>query len=497
MQLLGSECQDMDIALSEIMGLTFAQYLADFASTKGVQTGNISKIAQNPDQSKHLETATFKLFGFDLDLVNLRAEEYAESSRIPTEVSFGTPLQDALRRDLTINALFYNVHTRKVEDFTEKGLDDLKNGIVRTPLPPKETFLDDPLRVLRCIRFASRYGFDIVPEIADAAKDLVVQEALVTKVARERVGTEFYKMITGRNPLRSIELIHEFNLYHAIFSVLPPDSKDLLSHTPEYITSSLAASSILSLLLGRETAQTSDIPALHPLLLSATKADPSCISRLYLGATLTPSRGITYKDKKQKDQPVVELLIRESVKLGTQNHYLDGVPLLFVASEMIKQPSLDKFSHPSKRVALGKMLREKAVHNPHTGSHWSSSFLFSLVQELVPLYNVRERSLDVQGVTQIMKLYNAFADCVEKLGLADTGDAKYLLTGREVQQALEVPKAGPWIGEALNKVFDWQLDHPEGTKDECIEWLKQLRDSGKLKITDNKSEPPAKKIRMK
>jgi len=126
----------MDIALSDIMGLPFAEHLTQYAKSKGIETGRISKIEQNPDQSKHLETATLKLFGHDIDLVNLRSEEYAEGSRIPTGVvsspfyfllmfliclqGFGTPLEDAMRRDMTINALFYNVHSREVEDFTGK-----------------------------------------------------------------------------------------------------------------------------------------------------------------------------------------------------------------------------------------------------------------------------------------------------------------------------------------------------------------------------------------
>lgn len=121
------------------MGLPFAEHLTAFAHAKGVEIGTITAIEQNPEQSKHLETATFKIFGLHIDLVNLRSEEYAENSRIPTEVvsilpflkkstcnnffppkSFGTPLQDALRRDITINALFYNVHTHNVEDLTGK-----------------------------------------------------------------------------------------------------------------------------------------------------------------------------------------------------------------------------------------------------------------------------------------------------------------------------------------------------------------------------------------
>ncbi len=68
------------------MGYPFAEHLAEFAASRGIATGNISKIEQNPDQSKHLETATFKILGLELDLVNLRSEEYADNSRIPTEV---------------------------------------------------------------------------------------------------------------------------------------------------------------------------------------------------------------------------------------------------------------------------------------------------------------------------------------------------------------------------------------------------------------------------
>lgn len=120
---------------------------------------------------------------------------YHEKHFIDILQTFGTPLEDALRRDITINSLFYNVHSRSVEDFTGKvhivfthldarlpdpsipkqGLDDLKAGIIRTPLPPRETFMDDPLRVLRCIRFASRYGFEIDEGVSKAIHDPDIQ----------------------------------------------------------------------------------------------------------------------------------------------------------------------------------------------------------------------------------------------------------------------------------------------------------------------------------
>jgi tRNA nucleotidyltransferase (CCA-adding enzyme) len=74
----------------------------------------------------------------------------------------------------------------------------LKNGIIRTPLEPYETFHDDPLRVLRCIRFANRFGFSIDKKAYDAMQDERIKEALRTKISRERVGVEVNKMITGK-----------------------------------------------------------------------------------------------------------------------------------------------------------------------------------------------------------------------------------------------------------------------------------------------------------
>ncbi|CAG8716170.1 4148_t:CDS:2, partial [Racocetra fulgida] len=199
------------------MGCEFGEHVNNFLRLKGHAAENIHKIESNPEKSKHLETATTKIFGYEIDFVNLRSEEYVEDSRIPSK-TFGTPEQDAYRRDITINALFYNIHTRQVEDPTKKGIPDLKQGLIRTPLAPFETFNDDPLRVLRCIRFASRFNFLIDESILIAVKDERIKEAINTKVSRERIGIEIIPV--GPHPALSIKLIHELGLYDTIFA--PP-----------------------------------------------------------------------------------------------------------------------------------------------------------------------------------------------------------------------------------------------------------------------------------
>jgi tRNA nucleotidyltransferase (CCA-adding enzyme) len=76
-------------------------------------------------------------------------------------------------------------------------LDDLKNGIIQTPLDPKTTFDDDPLRVLRCVRFASRLGYTVEESVAQAGRDKQTHHVLATKISRERIAEELDKMIKG------------------------------------------------------------------------------------------------------------------------------------------------------------------------------------------------------------------------------------------------------------------------------------------------------------
>ncbi|KAF8746220.1 hypothetical protein AX14_000021 [Amanita brunnescens Koide BX004] len=492
-KLLGLQCNDIDIALSDMMGLQFAEHLASFANQNGVETGTISRIAQNPDQSKHLETATLKLFGLNIDLVNLRDEEYSCDSRIPTQVSFGTPLQDALRRDITINALFYNIHTRSVEDFTEKGLTDLGSGTIRTPLSPKETFLDDPLRVLRCIRFAGRFGFSIVPEIKEAAKDPAIQDALVSKVTRERVGEELDKMMRGRDPLYSIQLIHDLSLYHTVFSVIPAEIKAAFSEPPAPDTSALISAIILHDILHESHLP---LPPLHSSLFRAIKTDPSCVARLYLASMLNPFAHITYTDKKQRSHSATGIALRESLKLGTQNHYLDGIPSLFSANQLLRN-ALHGEGHDSssRRVALGTLLRHKTIHNPNTGSHWTSTVLFSLVQDLIPCYMMEEDKFDDTEASKVVKKYNVFLEEIEQLDLCDVTELRPIINGRELLQVLGVSKGGSWTSELMTTITKWQLENPRGTKDDCIAWIQSEKSAGRLHLQATTSEPACKRVR--
>ena len=218
-KLLRIESSDVDVALDNTTGVEFAGCVNALLTARGEATSSVGVIEANPEQSKHLETAATRVLGEWIDFVGLRAEVYDDESRIPT-IKAGTPTQDALRRDFTINSLFFNISTESLEDLTGRGLSDLAARLLRTPLPPLITFRDDPLRVLRAVRFATRLGFAFDESLRVAAADAGVAKNLASKISRERVGIELDGMMGGARPIAAVRTLHALNLAHGVFA--PP-----------------------------------------------------------------------------------------------------------------------------------------------------------------------------------------------------------------------------------------------------------------------------------
>jgi tRNA nucleotidyltransferase (CCA-adding enzyme) len=122
---MGRESDDIDICMDDMYGEDFAKMINDQLNKEGnTDKKRFGVIKANSEKSKHLETATIRVEGVMIDLVNLRSETYSEDSRVP-EIEIGSPEQDSYRRDLTINSMFFNINERKIEDFTGKGLADI------------------------------------------------------------------------------------------------------------------------------------------------------------------------------------------------------------------------------------------------------------------------------------------------------------------------------------------------------------------------------------
>jgi poly(A) polymerase len=164
---------------------------------------------------KNFGTAHFKYEDYDLEFVGARKESYNKSSRNPI-VTNGTFEDDISRRDFTINTLVISVNKNNFGSLidTYNGLADIISGIIRTPLDPNVTFDDDPLRILRAVRFASQLNFEIDQKAKDAAHNL--RERLKI-ISQERITDEFLKILSSPKPSVGLKLLFETEVMHVIF----------------------------------------------------------------------------------------------------------------------------------------------------------------------------------------------------------------------------------------------------------------------------------------
>ncbi|KAI3799019.1 hypothetical protein L1987_34307 [Smallanthus sonchifolius] len=431
-KLLGKECYDIDIAIDNMLGKEFCDKVNGYLASTGGKSQGIGVIQSNPDQSKHLETARMRLFDVWIDFVNLRSEDYAENSRIPTK-EFGSAEQDAYRRDLTINSLFYNINTCLVEDFTGRGLDDLKSGKIVTPLPPKETFLDDPLRVLRAIRFSTMFDFEMVKELKVAAADNDVKSAIADKISRERIGHEINLMVSGNQPVKAIDYISELGLFQVVFTPPPNFELKISEHDKICVNYINAAWRLLGALGG------------------CTFSDEQ--RRLYLYAALFfPIRKTVYGENKKKIISPVKHVFKKSLKLKASDaeniiklhnavdKFSSLIPFMISSEDMNpvevdwKSDMIDAPDSSRLRILLGLILRE-------IKDFWRAALMLTVEEEIL------------------------------KLGLEKVWEVKPLINGRDIMKLLELKNGGPVVSEWQQKLIQWQLAYPCGNVQECIDWM--------------------------
>lgn len=189
---------------------------------KGIELAELvaRKIGKGASLSvfKNFGTALIKTKDFELEFVGARKESYTHDSRKPV-VEDGTLEDDQNRRDFTINALALCLNKERYGELLDPfdGLYDMEDRIIRTPLDPDITFSDDPLRMMRAVRFATQLGFDIEPETFDAIER---NKERIHIISKERVIDELNKIVLSPKPSVGFDLLDKCGLLPLIFPEL-------------------------------------------------------------------------------------------------------------------------------------------------------------------------------------------------------------------------------------------------------------------------------------
>jgi len=224
--LLGREPKDWDLATDATPDEVIRMLKHESFIKNIIETGKAFGVINALTDADEYEIATF------------RSESGYEDSRRPSNVEFSDIATDVMRRDLTINALFYDLGTNEVVDLVG-GVEDLKNGIVRTVGNAGERFDEDKLRILRAIRFAGRFGSEVDDDI-----DKILQQGVdMSQISGERIRDEFIKGIkTSKSTVHFLGLMNKYDLLKQVFpNIMDGYSTDsfMESNDPDLVIASL------------------------------------------------------------------------------------------------------------------------------------------------------------------------------------------------------------------------------------------------------------------
>jgi poly(A) polymerase len=367
------------------------------------------------------------LSDIDIEAVMTRKEKYSDGSRKP-EVSAGDLADDVNRRDFTVNSLLQDLSTGEILDLTGKGKEDIKKGLVQTPLNPDIIFTEDPLRILRAARFAIKYNWDLPLFMLRAMKRNATK---LENISFERIRDEIDKMLLTGSPERAIKLLK----VTGVLDYVIPEFKAAYKMTQNKHHKDNVFNHILQVVKGTPPDLITRLQALfHDIGKTKTKTIVDNEVHFYyhehVGADMT--REILTRLKYPSH-------IIAAVVAGVKNHMrLKGAGK---EGEIVSDKALRKFS-----VDLGDHL-ESTLNLMHSDNmaHAAGSLMPNQIPNIIKRIEALKNTIPVKG----QKLPISGED-LKALGL----------------------KSGPLFKELLDLVKDKQLESPDTTKEEYLDLIK-------------------------
>ena len=449
-KLLGKESDDIDIALNDMKGSTLANLINEELYPGKNKVGIIQ---QNVEKGKNLETATIKVCQTWIDLVNLRCED---------KNKIGTPLTDAERRDLSINSLFYNINEEKVEDFTNKGIHDLENGIIETPIDAEITFRDDPLRILRMLRFAIKYKFRIgfnINNYIEKNKEEIVKN-FYDNISKERIEKELYKVFNMNNSSFAIAYLYSFNILDIILLTKNYDQEN------NYDNIFLKIANLY--ILGEYLLEKTKIFEIEMNPENFNKIDYSLLL-----LTLYFRNIKNNNDNSLMNQQILKFTYKTSTDYLKSNYlmcaYFDEL------YNLINQENYN-------RLFIGKVLRKITYKNILPCLYASIAYEYIEKTQLNNLMN----DIDNNLLQNIIEKNKRFLSYIINEDMMHIDKMKPLFNGKEILEKLNI-KAGKELGILIENLIDEQIKEPKLNKDDAIVFLKKKKDEIGLIVNDNKN----------
>lgn len=439
-EFMGKDPKDLDLLVNAPNGgIEFAKWLTKkVGAYKG--GANEEDPGSNPVIFQRFGTAKFNLHGvvhngidlseMDVEAVMPRKEQYTVGSRKP-EVTGGDLKDDVERRDFTVNSLLKDLSSGEVLDLTGLGKADIQAGIVRTPLNPDKIFTDDPLRMLRAIRFAVKYNWKLPMFMVRGLKKNAAQ---LKNISQERVRDELNKMLVTGTPGKAIKLLKVTNLLQFVIPELIPAIKmtqnvhhkaDVFQHTLD--------------VLGKT----------QPILVQRLMGLFHDIGKTVTRTVEPDTQGVHFYGHEMAGEEMVETVMSrlkypreliDVVKLGVRNHM--RLKQAGDTGIRIKDKILLKF-----RNEMGEQL-ENVLNLMHADNiaHAEAS---SMPHQIA---GIRQR--------------------LEKLKDVPT-KPKMPITGNDLQQTLGL-KPGPLFKEIMNVVAEAWYENPGLNKEQALEIARKV-----------------------